>query len=406
MSTHARLSPSSAHRWLHCPASVSLEADFTDSSGVYAAEGTAAHFLAEHCLADERIVAGHLHYWISVDANGECKLLPPFDAVSAPIDGYVFKIDRDTVGFVDGYVERIRSLTAALNGVLFVEQKLPIDHLTGETGATGTADAVILSTNELVVCDLKYGQGVMVDADHNEQLMMYALAALEHFAWFGDFDNVRLIVDQPRKAHISEWAISTDELHEFAQQVRTASKRISTHASEANPSSKACKWCKAKAKCAALTDAVNAEVSQDFDDLTAVSDGDIASKYAKLDMVKAWAEAVQKEAYKRMLQGEQLDGYKLVAGRKGTRKWSDTAQAEALLKKMRVKRDDMYDKKLISPATAEKLAKSGVISKRQYPKLQQLITQSEGKPVIAPETDKRTALDLNPASDFDDLTAA
>ena len=48
--THAILSASSAHRWLNCSPSARLEQDFADRETEAAAEGTAAHALAEHKL--------------------------------------------------------------------------------------------------------------------------------------------------------------------------------------------------------------------------------------------------------------------------------------------------------------------------------------------------------------------
>lgn len=73
---------------------------------------------------------------------------------------------------------------------------------------------------------------------------------------------------------------------------------------------------------------------------------------------------------------------------------------------MRVKHDQMYDYSVISPTSAEKLAKAEVIGKRQWPKVQALITQSEGRPSVAPESDKRPALVMSAvANDFEDVTA-
>lgn len=404
--SHAKLSPSSAHRWLNCPASVHLEADEANTSSEYAAEGTAAHYLAEQCLNKNLTTEDYKGFTCLVMTNGECQLLESTKIVTCQKDEYAFLVTEEMVKFVQGYLDRVTALRDTLGGEFFIEQKLPISHLTGEPRAKGTVDVVIVTATEIVICDLKYGQGLTVEAEQNEQLMMYALAALEEFAFLGEFENVRLIIDQPRKNHISEWSISVEELESFKHKITKAVFEVHNLPEKAQPSAKTCQWCKAKASCNALAEAVHAEVSQDFSDLTQTATDNLAEKYAKLALVKAWADAVQSESYKRMMQGETLQGYKLVQGRKGSRKWLDTAEAEATLKKMRVKHDDMYEKKLISPTTAEKLANKGVIGKRQYPQIQALVTQAEGKPVIAPLTDKRPPLNLNPTSDFDDLTAA
>jgi hypothetical protein len=109
----------------------------------------------------------------------------------------------------------------------------------------------------------------------------------------------------------------------------------------------------------------------------------------------------------RLLSGVPIPGYKLVQGKKGNRAWADKAAAEALLKQMRVPHDQMYDYSVVSPTTAEKLHKAEVIGPRQWPKVQALITQSEGKPSVAPESDKRPALVMSAVlDDFTDVTAA
>ena len=104
-------------------------------------------------------------------------------------------------------------------------------------------------------------------------------------------------------------------------------------------------------------------------------------------------------AHDELEHGRDVPGYKLVAGKRGARQWTDEAQAEQLLKTFRLKQEEMYDFKLISPTSAEKLAKAGVIGPRQAPKLQALIVQKDGKPHVAPLSDKREALSVRPVAD-------
>jgi hypothetical protein len=122
----------------------------------------------------------------------------------------------------------------------------------------------------------------------------------------------------------------------------------------------------------------------------------------KVDMIEDWCKAIRAEAERRLLDGQDVPGYKLVQGKKGARQWADAEAAEQMLKQFRVKLEDMYDLKLISPTTAEKLAKAETIGKRQWPKLQALITQSEGKPHVAPESDPRPALVRQPVAEMFD----
>jgi hypothetical protein len=189
------------------------------------------------------------------------------------------------------------------------------------------------------------------------------------------------------------------------------------------PSEKACKFCRAKATCPALRDEVTFSVASitgatadEFPDVieqqverpTSESDEAwLAACLSKVDLIEDWCKAIRAETERRLLAGDKVPGFKVVAGKKGNRQWADAKAAEETLKAMRVKLEDMYDFKLISPTTADKLAKAGTIGPRQWPKLQGLITQSEGKPHVAPVSDSRPALVVTPvADDFTDVTTA
>jgi len=131
----------------------------------------------------------------------------------------------------------------------------------------------------------------------------------------------------------------------------------------------------------------------------------LAATLSKVDLIEDWCSAVRAEAHRRLTAGEPVPGYKLVQGKRGNRAWADPDAAEAQLKAMRLKVEEMYDLKLITPPSAEKLAKAKVIGPRQWPKLQDLITQSEGKPHVAPDSDPRPALTVTPVvDDFTDVT--
>ena len=103
--------------------------------------------------------------------------------------------------------------------------------------------------------------------------------------------------------------------------------------------------------------------------------------------------------------GQQVPGYKLVQGKKGNRAWTKAEDAEALLKTLGLNPNVMYDHKLISPTSAEKLVKANELTVEQWAQVSELITQSEGSPSVAPLSDKRPALVTSAAvSDFDDVT--
>jgi hypothetical protein len=129
----------------------------------------------------------------------------------------------------------------------------------------------------------------------------------------------------------------------------------------------------------------------------------LAHCMAAVGLVEDWCKGIRARVERELLAGNQVDGWKLVQGRKGARKWSSEDEAEQTLRRMKLKVEDMYDLKLISPTTAEKLSKAGTIGPRQWPQLQALITQSEGGLSVAPASDKRPA--ANPVASADAFEA-
>ena len=382
MSGHAKLSPSSAVRWMTCPGSVALSEGIEDKSSSNADEGSMMHAIAAKSLA-----------------------------TGADLGNYVGTIDKETgltfqekhVADVQFYVDHVMEICGATGGCLSVEERLPIGWMTGEDDAHGTADAVIATHDELIIVDAKFGFKE-VEAERNPQLLMYAAAAYNELKVAYDFQRIRVVISQPRLGAKPEYTCTVDELNDFVGNVIAASQAVGFAPEKLVPSPKGCQWCRAKATCPALRE----DVLADFDVVVPemADEDDLARVMANADMIENWVKAVRAEVERRLLAGTPVRGYKLVQGKRGNRMWESPEVAEATLKAMRIKHDMMYDYKLASPTSIEKLVKADEIGPRQWTKIQALITQSAGQPSVAPASDKRPALVTSvDASEFDDVTS-
>ena len=423
---HALLSPSGAERWMVCPGSVMLSRGLPDSSSVHADEGTAAHELAAYCLGGGYRAAnsrGHKLFVCSSKITGnDCVLWDAVDLTLFAIRNN-FTIGDEMVTNVQAYVDFVYSLVD--DGQLFVEQSTSIEHLTGEEGAEGTSDAVILTPRAIKVVDLKYGQGVRKEAKNNPQLMMYALAAYEEHSVLEDFEEVHLYISQPRLDHISGHKMSIADLLAFGEEVKKAAALATAYmkgdpipegAIAFTPGETQCRFCKASGYCDAQDKFVQAAVDMDFEDLVELDRAtgmplpvpdDLEALNLRMnvvDFLDMYAKAVRAKVEAKLFEGATFTDWKLVQGKKGNRAWANPEEVEAMLKKMKIKEVDMYDFKLISPTSAEKLHKAGTIGPRQWPKVQEAITQVDGKPSVQRMSDKRPALVITKdEDDFDNL---
>ena len=391
---HALLSPSSAARWMRCPASVVVTRDMPEDSSPYAIEGTCAHRLAELLLNG---------------ADG----FPADEAAKVIAAG----VDPDSLlEPVRVYVDYVRSLGSEI----VTEVSLDISLITKEPEARGTSDAVVFSEGVLHVCDLKYGKGEPVSADGNPQLAIYAGAALAAFDFLGEIREVCMHIVQPRLNSISVWRVSVDELMAFLGEVTVAGARClrlldengdpdTVPAEFFQPCAKACRFCRYRGKCSALAKYALSVAGLDLPaPLKASLDvQQLAYILDRIGLIKSWMDEVKAAAHAALMEGREVPGYKLVEGRAGSRTWTDESKAEKLLKAWKVPADFRYVKSLISPTQAEKLLKLKTITDEQWGELCGYVSREPGKPTVVPASDKRPAISGRPAAeDFPDESAA
>lgn len=383
MTKHALLSPSSAERWTHCPASAAVAAAYPRESSQFSAEGTAAHQLAAWCLEEGKDALAFLGRVIEAD-------------------GFTFTVDEGMAGYVQGYLDRTRAWLDFAGAVLFVEQAISIESITGEADATGTSDAVVIVPGanpgeyDLVVRDLKYGRGVPVDAFENKQLVTYAAGALEQFGIAYDFPDhaqVHMEIDQPRREHTSRFTLTIGALRERAAAISAAAKvALATPADGKRVAGDWCRFCPARAVCETRAKWVADSMAEGFENLEAPGpedDGERLARYlGRIEAIRAWCSSVETDALARLAKGGTIPGWKLVSGRAGDRKWTDEEHAATALISFGAHREQIFTApKLKSPAQIEKL-----IPKGSRVHLDALVTRGEGKPSLAPESDPRPAL--------------
>jgi hypothetical protein len=376
MSAHSKLGASSAKRWLSCPGSVRLISKCPPSpDSKYAAEGTTAHSVAEMLFKGEEVKPGQ---WIKT-TSGE------------------HKADSKMIAYAQAYVSEVLETQKELKGELLVEKRfsLPTIH----PAMFGTNDACIVSHEKktLHVFDLKYGAGIAVEAFENPQLVFYALGAAfnEDFLTFDRFDTIKMSIFQPRAPHpdgiLRTWAINFDELMEWKALFKIGAKLTEIDDAPLIPSPESCRFCAASAMCPALKNQANQRAVKAFSEgrpnalpeLLAIEE--VAEIYSKKKLIETFLDACEERIKFEVLSGKSIPGVKVVRGN-SKRKWYDDQKAEAFFK--RSLGDKIYDFK--SVPEMEKL-----VGKKEFAKIaSSLFVEIAGDLTIAPESDKRKAVDL------------
>ena len=369
MSAHSILGPSSAERWMNCPGSVAATRDLKEEPSRYAAEGTAAHQVAENCREQGRVPGSWLGQTLT-------------------IDGFNITVDDEMVRAVETFLE----YTDDLQGEPLAESRVRYTGWVPE--GFGTLDfAAIGETCHIV--DFKYGKGVQVYAADNPQLKLYALGVLEEYGWLHPILRFRLHIVQPRLDFIDAWDISLTDLMQWAtDQVRPAAL-LAIGENAPLQAGDWCRFCKIKATCRVRAQTVFDTAIQDFTEIgegdtkvvAQLTPGEIAKALCQVANIKRWCSDLQHYALAARARGERIGDWKIVAGR-SSRSWAypESETAEKLLDRGLASGLIYAPPELLSPAQMEK--------KVGKDKLLDLVVKRPGAPTLAPGDDPRSEITL------------
>lgn len=406
------LSPSGASRWLNCTASPGFIADNShlipkEEAPEYTTDGIKAHQLAAEWL-----------------------LLGKVKADDFP--------DIEMLRFTSAYATFVKS-SIDERDVLEVENKVDLFYMPGRHGYV---DAAILHNQRVVVIDLKYGEGISVNAFENSQLAIYARSLIEERRGQFDFNvstEVQIAIYQPRVFRgekISWWKITLGELIHFTDRIAGTAKLIqderenhdgaellgmdhnpADYGLEFFPDDDICRFCPASAFCTAkaswllgdldildeLANGGELEFEEDTEEFLLgvertepLDPGTLpapetlpphvrAALVAKGPALIKWINRLQSYSMSMLATGkkDEVPGFKLIAGRPGNRYWNDEKEALRLLRQ-RLSAEERTITKLISPAQAEERLKGVELSTVFRNKLDAVTSKKSGSLKMVP----------------------
>jgi len=372
MSKHAILSASGAHRWMNCTPSARLEQEFDDNSGEAAAEGTAAHALSEHKLRKALKMRSK-------------KPVSPYD--SDEMDNYT-----------DGYVEFVLEVIEQAKQIcsdplILIEQRLDFSKYVPE--GFGTGDCLIIADGTLHIIDFKYGQGVLVSAEDNPQMKLYALGALDLFDGIYDIEMVSMTIYQPRRENVSASTVSKENLYQWAEEVLKPKAELAFNGDGNYCPGEWCQFCRAAVKCRARAEAKMKLATLEFALPPLLSDEEIADILSSIGDLTNWANEIIAYATDAAVNhGKKWPGFKVVEGRSNRKYKDEEAVAEAA---KNAGYQEIYRQSLITITEMEKL-----MGKSKFNEvLGGLVMKPPGKPTLVPITDKRPEMNTSSAkNDF------
>lgn len=372
---HAVLSASGSHRWLNCTPSARIELEFENTTSEAAREGTAAHALCEHKL--KKFLKKRSKRPVS-DYNS--------DEMEECTDAYAEFV-------MEQYEEAKKSCK---DPVILIEQKLDFSCYVPE--GFGTGDCIIISDDKLHIIDFKYGQGIFVEAEHNPQMMLYALGALEIYDALYDIKEVSMTIFQPRRENVSTWTIPIEELKVWAEEELKPKAQMAYDGDGEYLPGEWCTFCKVSVKCRARAEKKMKLARLEFKMPPLLTDAEIEEVLDVLPDLTKWANEITAYATEAAIHhGKEWNGFKVVEGRSNRKYRDELLVAEAAREHGYT---DIYRQTLIPMTEMQKLMGKSAFEEI----LGDLIYKPPGKPILVPNTDKRPAMNVtNAENEFDKI---
>lgn len=375
MADHAVLSASGSHRWLNCTPSARLELEFENTGSEAAREGTAAHALCEHKLKR----ALHMR-----------SRRPVLDYDSD-------EMEECTDAYAEFVMEQYETAKQVCDDpVVLIEQRLDFSCYVPD--GFGTGDCLIISDDRLHIIDFKYGMGVLVEAEDNPQMKLYALGALAVYDALYDIREVSMTIFQPRRENVSTWTVSVEDLKAWAEnELKPRAKMAYDGEGEYLPG-EWCTFCRAAVRCRARAEEKLKLAQTEFRMPPLLTDAEIEEILAVLPDLTKWANEIAAYALDAALNhGKEWNGFKVVEGR-SVRKYRDEAAVAEAAKEAGYK--DIYRQSLIPLTEMQRL-----MGKDKFEEiLGGLITKAPGRPTLVPKSDKRPAMNVsNAINEFNEI---
>jgi len=374
MGKHALLSASSSHRWLNCPPSARLCESYEDKGSEYAAEGTSAHMLCEYKL---KVALG-------------IRAKDP----TADLSFYNAEMEDCANGYAAYILELVEMAKQSCDDpIVLIEQRLDFSKYV--EGGFGTGDCMVIADGTLHIVDYKHGQGVLVEAEDNPQMKLYALGALEIFDGIYDIDTVSMTIYQPRRDNVSTYTVFKESLYQWAEEILKPTAELAYAGDGEFNCGEWCLFCKVKHECRARAER-NLELARyDFKLPPLLEDDEVEDILGKIDGLISWASDIKDYALQAALGGKQWNGWKLVEGRSNRRYTDEAAVADAVS----AAGFDPYERKVLGIT-----AMTSLLGKKRFEEvLGSYIEKPPGKPTLVPNTDKRPRIQTAD-DDFSEVT--